>query len=90
MDGLLIGPGDLALRFNCPMDWTHPKMVAAEDTVAAAAAKHGIAWGRPADNAEQIARIAKKGGQLIAHGSDFGAVLTMLPAYGKVLGETLD
>lgn len=89
VDGLFIGPGDLAMRLDCPMDWNHPKMIAAEDAVAAAAAKHGIAWGRPGGNVEQIARIAKKGGRLIAHGSDFGAIMTMLPVYAKNLADGL-
>ena len=83
VDGLFIGPGDLAMRLGCPLDWNHPKMIAAENAVAAAAAKHHIAWGRPGGTIEQIARIAQKGGKLIAHGSDFGAVLTMLPTYAK-------
>lgn len=89
VDGLFIGPGDLALRLNCPLDWNEPKMIDAEDAVAAAAAKHGIAWGRPGSNAEQIARIAKKGGKLIAHGSDFGAAMTQLPVYARTLTESL-
>jgi 4-hydroxy-2-oxoheptanedioate aldolase len=83
VDGLFIGPGDLSLRLECPLDWTHPKMIAAEDAVAAAAARHKIAWGRPAGNAEAIAHVMKKGGRLIAHGSDFGAVMTMLPNFAK-------
>ncbi|MDZ4804857.1 MAG: aldolase/citrate lyase family protein [Candidatus Eisenbacteria bacterium] len=89
VDGLFIGPGDLALRLGCPADWNHPQMAAAEDAVATAAAKHGIAWGRPGGNVEQIARIARKGGKLIAHGSDFGATMTMLPAYAKNLADAL-
>lgn len=89
IDGLFIGPGDLALRLNCPLDWDHPLMVAAEDTVAAAAARHRIAWGRPGGGAVQIKRIAGKGGRLIAHGSDFGALMTMLSAYGKTLDEAV-
>lgn len=87
IDGIFIGPGDLALRLGCPMDWTLPKMTAAEDAVAAAAKKHGIAWGRPAGNVEHIARVMRKGGRLIAHGSDFGAIMTMLPTYAKNLAE---
>ena len=87
LDGIFIGPGDLALRLGCPMDWTQPKLIAAEDAVAAAAKKHGIAWGRPAGNVEQIARIMRKGGRLIAHGSDFGAMMAMLPTYAKNLAE---
>lgn len=90
VDGIFIGPGDLALRLKCPLDWNHPRMLAAEDAVAAAAARHRIAWGRPALHADDIARIARKGGRLIAHGSDFGALRTMLPAYGGAFAAALD
>ena len=89
VDGLFIGPGDLALRLECPLDWQHPKMIAAEDAVAAAAAKNNVAWGRPAGDTAQIARVAKKGGRLIAHGSDFGSVMSMLPAFSKTLTAAL-
>jgi 2-keto-3-deoxy-L-rhamnonate aldolase RhmA len=85
VDGLFLGPGDLALRLSCPADWNHPQMTAAED----AAARHRIAWGRPGGNVEQIARISRKGGKLIAHGSDFGAIMAMLPAYAKNLAAGL-
>jgi len=90
IDGLFIGPGDLALRLGCPLDWDRPEMIAAEDAVAAAAARNGIAWGRPGGNAEQIRRIASKGGRLIAHGSDFSAVMTLLPNYGRTLADALE
>lgn len=90
IDGLFIGPGDLSLRLDAPMDFKHPKMAAAEDAVAAAAARHGIAWGRPAGNAEQIAHITAKGGRLINHGSDFGALLTMIASYGKTINEAIE
>jgi 2-keto-3-deoxy-L-rhamnonate aldolase RhmA len=83
IDGLFIGPGDLSLRLECPLDWNNPKMSAAEDAVARAAARHRVAWGRPTRNAEDIARVMQKGGRLIAHGSDFAAVMTMLPTFSK-------
>lgn len=93
VDGLFIGHGDLSLRLGCPLDWNHPKMIAVEDAVAAAAARHRIAWGRPAGGIEQIRRVFGKGGRLISHGSDFGALRTMLPSYAddfkKGLAETV-
>ena len=89
VDGLFIGPGDLSLRLGCPLDWKNPKMVAAEDAVAAAAARHGIAWGRPSGTAEDITALAKKGGRLIAHGSDFGAVMKMMPVFGQTMSDGL-
>jgi len=89
VDGLFIGPGDLSLRLGCALDWSLPAMQAAEDRVAVAAARHGVAWGRPSGTAEDIARLALKGAKLIAHGSDFGAVMRMLPAFAKTLSEGL-
>lgn len=90
LDGLFIGPGDLSLRLGCPLDWKNPKMIAAEDAVAAAAARHHLAWGRPSGTAEDIAMLARKGARLIAHGSDFGAVMKMMPAFAKTMSDGLD
>lgn len=89
LDGLFIGPGDLSLRLNCPMDWSHPAMVDAQKRVATAAAKHGIAWGRPARSAEDIRGLAAAGGRLIAHGSDYSSVSQMLPQFGAKFNEAL-
>ena len=89
IDGLFIGPGDLSLRLDCPMDWKNPKMAAADDAVAAAAARHGKAWGRPSGTAEDIALLAKKGARLIAHGSDFGAVMKMVPVFAQTMRDGL-
>ncbi len=90
LDGLFIGPGDLALRLGCAPDWAEPKMQEAQAAVAAAAAKHGIAWGRPAGSATDISTLARMGGQLIAYGSDFSAVKAMmLSTYSQTLAEGL-
>lgn len=89
VDGLFIGPGDLSLRLGCPLDWKNPKMIAAQAVVAAAAAKAGVAWGRPSGSAEDIAELTRQGARLIAHGSDFGAVMTMLPNFTKTFATAL-
>ena len=89
LDGLFIGPGDLSLRLKCDPDWKHPKMAAAQDAVAAAAAKNHIAWGHPAGTAGQISAMAQKGARLIAHGSDFSALYSALPNFGKTLASGL-
>ena len=89
VDGLFIGPGDLSLRLGCPLDWKNPQMIAAQQTVAAAAARHGIAWGRPSGTADDIALLAQQGARLIAHGSDFGSIMKMLPVFGKTLTDAL-
>ena len=87
IDGLFNGPGDLSLRLGCPLDWKNPKMLEAQAAVAGAAARHGIAWGRPSGTAEDIALLTRQGARLIAHGSDFGAVMKMLPVFAQTLNE---
>ena len=89
MDGFFIGPGDLSLRLNCANDWSDPQMAAAQTRVAAAAAKHGLAWGRPTRDGADIRAVFAAGGRLIAHGSDFGAVYAMTAQFGKTLAEAL-
>lgn len=89
LDGLFLGPGDLSLRLNCPMDWNHPEMRNAQTRVAAAAKKHGIAWGRPARTVDDIRDLAAGGGRLICHGSDYSSVSTMLPQFIGRFDEAL-
>ncbi len=83
VDGLFVGPGDLSLRLGCPLDWKHSRMVEAQAAVADAAKRHGKAWGRPSGSAADIAELTRAGARLIAHGSDFGAIMTMLPNWAK-------
>lgn len=89
LDGLFLGPGDLSLRLNTPMDWTHPRMREAQARVAAAALKHNLAWGRPARTVEDIRAVAAAGARLIAHGSDFSSIATMLPQFSSRFTEAL-
>jgi len=89
VDGLFIGPGDLSLRLGCPLDWKNPQMLAAQAKVAAAAQRNGIAWGRPSGTTEDIALLQQQRAQLIAHGSDFGAIMKMLPVYANTFSEGL-
>ena len=89
VDGMFIGPGDLALRIGCAPDWKLPQMSAAQARVAAAAAKHGKAWGRPARDVDDIRALTALGAQIIAHGSDFGAVAVMLAKFGATITEAL-
>jgi hypothetical protein len=44
-----------------------------------------LAWGRPSGTAEDIALLKQQGAQLIAHGSDFGAVMKMLPEFARTM-----
>ena len=76
IDGLFVGPGDLGLRlkyYDGPMT-----LESAIESVAAASRKHGKAWGTPVATREILQQRREQGGQILAHGGDFGAVLKML------------
>ena len=52
-------------------------------------ARHGKAWGRPSGTADDIASLFRQGARLIAHGSDFGAVMKMMPVFGQTMSDGL-
>ena len=79
IDGLFIGPADLDLRIKQTPG--APSVEESADIVARAAAKHGKAWGQPAVSEEQLGWLHRKGGRLLMHGSDFGAIFDMLRSY---------
>lgn len=90
VEGLFIGPGDLGLRLknmsNPPFD-----LDGAVQRVAAACKKHGKAWGQPASSVEHLKKLTDLGAQLMAWGSEFGALRSMLEErsreWQQVLGE---
>ena len=51
-----------------------PKMLEVQKKIAAACRKHGKAWGRPVGTAADARAIIDLGAQLIAFGSEFGAL----------------
>ena len=89
IDGLFLGPGDLGLRLGCFGNWEHPLMREAHARIAAAAAKHGVAWGRPTRGPDDIRQLAASGARLIANGSDFSGVAAVMAQSGKNFREAL-
>jgi len=71
---LFLGPGDMSLRLGCSAAVTDPTMLEAQKKVAAAARQHSKAWGRPVGSADDARVIINLGAQLVAFGSDFGAL----------------
>ncbi|MDA1049194.1 MAG: aldolase/citrate lyase family protein [Planctomycetota bacterium] len=85
VDGLFIGPGDLGLRIK--KTETKLTLDAAVATVAAAAKRHGKAWGCPAGSGEQVKQLREQGAQLIAYGGDFRAFMAALKQSSSDLNE---
>lgn len=86
VDGLFLGPADLTLRLRHHAG--DLDMDAATDLVAAAAKRHGKAWGRPGDVA-LTADIHAKGAQLLVQGSEFMGILNELQRGQGVFDELL-
>ncbi len=80
VDVLFIGPGDLSLRLGCAPAVSDPVMMEAQNKVAAAAKKHGKAWGRPVGNADDARIIIGIGAQFVVLGSEFVALIQQMTA----------
>ena len=74
VDILFLGPGDMSLRLGCTPGVNDPQMLEAQKKIAAAARAHGKAWGRPVGTADDARVIIDLGAQLLAFGSEFGAL----------------
>lgn len=70
LDGIWIGPGDLAQSLGHLNDPSHPDVQAAIERVIEAANRRGIAWGMPVGSPADYKRRIKEGGTLMVLGSD--------------------
>ena len=83
VDGLFIGPADLGLRLKHSGAGART-LEAATERVAAAAKKHGKAWGQPTFSLEHMQKLHAQGARILTHGSDFGAMMQMFDQAEKV------
>lgn len=92
VDVLMIGPGDLSLRIGCGPAVDDPAMVDVHKRVAAAAKKHGKAWGRPVGDRASAQAIVDLGATFVILGGEFGAVHAHLASCSAdldaILGST--
>ena len=85
VDALFVGPGDLGLRLK-RLD-TKLTMDESIQRTADACAKHKKAWGLPVSTREDLVRRRNQGGQILAHGGDFMAIMKALEAHAKNFDE---
>lgn len=90
VDVLMIGPGDLSLRYGCPGEWQAPSVQAAVAKVAAAARAHGKYWGLPVGSMAAARSYLEMGALFFAHGSVYGFVRAGLERVQKEFGEVFD
>jgi 4-hydroxy-2-oxoheptanedioate aldolase len=90
VDMMFIGPGDISLRLGCAPGVRDPVMLEAQKKVAAAARKHGKAWGRPVGTTEEARVLVQLGAQLVSMGSEFGALHAQFSGCSAQFDEALD
>lgn len=75
IDGILIGPADLAQSYGVTGQIRHKKVLAAQEKVAKACRKVGKWWGAPGLNPEHTRWMIERGAQFVALTSDYGVLL---------------
>jgi len=70
VDGVFIGPSDLASFLNLAAQTDHPDVQRVVDKAIERARAHSIPFGLPTWNAEECLSYVKRGGQILTVGSD--------------------
>jgi 4-hydroxy-2-oxoheptanedioate aldolase len=89
VDGLFVGPVDLALSLGLPLDWTgtHPDVLAAMDRIVAAAEKAGVFVGTVSSSAKHAKDLVARGVKFVSLGADVGYIRAGIATDGAVLKE---
>lgn len=74
VDVIFLGPADFTVLSGIPGQFRHAKVEAAIEKIAAAAKKHGKAWGMPASDANRAKELMDQGATFLAHGADLIAI----------------
>ena len=85
---LFIGPGDLSLTMDLPVDPEAPHILDAMARTAEAARKHGLHWGMPVMNRDHAARVLSMGGRFLAQGGDTTVLLKAVQNMRAEIAET--
>lgn len=81
LDGIIIGPHDLSVSLGVPEQWSHPRFLAAVDTILGTARQHGISAGMHViyeADPSHYARWRAAGANIVLHLADILAFRFML------------
>lgn len=87
IDALFVGPADLGLRL-ATLVGARPTLAEAVERVAAAARRHGKAWGITAGSLDALTSYRVGGAQIVPWGWDF-ALMDMLSGWSRELDKVL-
>ena len=88
VDGLFVGPGDLGVRLR--RTDTSLTLEEAIQLTANACVHHGKAWGMPVGTKDDLQKRRGQGGQLLAHGGEFMAIMKALEAHAANFNADAD
>jgi 4-hydroxy-2-oxoheptanedioate aldolase len=93
-DMLFIGPGDLSLSYDVPMQLDHPLLQEAMVKVNSACKRHGKWWGTTSGSAAAAQHVVDLGAQMFSAGGDHGALVNgfreYFESFRKVTGASSD
>jgi 4-hydroxy-2-oxoheptanedioate aldolase len=78
VDIIFLGPGDFSSLSGFPGQWDHPRLAQAAEQIAAAARRHGKAWGRPVFSVEDAQKCLAMGARFLTYCSDLTLIKTGL------------
>lgn len=87
---LFVGPGDLSFLMGKPCAPDAPHVVEAMEKTAAAAQRHGIAWGMPVLSPDHARHILELGGRFLAQGGETGAIARLVQERKAELAAVAD
>jgi 4-hydroxy-2-oxoheptanedioate aldolase len=77
-DLLFVGPGDLSLSYDVPLEFDHPLLQAATRRVAEAARTNGKWWGTTTASPQKAQQALDLGASMIVAGGDHGSLVNGL------------
>jgi len=71
VDVIMLGPADFSILAGVPGQFDHPKLDDALRQIAAAADRHGKAWGTPTGTPQRMRELIDRGARWVTCGCDF-------------------
>lgn len=87
IDVLMLGPADFSILADVPGQFDHPKIDDALNKLAAAADRHGKAWGAPTGTPQRMRQLLDRGARWVTCGCDLIWVKNGLEAALRDLAE---
>ena len=90
IDGIFLGPGDMAFRLGCRPEAKDPQMAQVQQQIARAVSRVGKTWGRPAVAGADLDAVLQAGAGFVIVGSEMQFIRASFTRSQKALDEALN